>query len=66
MAMETARDFSITRTAMKAEMLDAETELELALAWRDHRDGDVGAGRSVDDLCLRDVARTADQPVHAT
>ena len=38
MAMETARDFSITRTAMKAEMLDAETELELALAWRDHRD----------------------------
>ncbi|MGC1506048.1 MAG: RNA polymerase factor sigma-32 [Sulfitobacter sp.] len=38
MANETARDFSITRTAMKAEMLDADTELELALAWRDHRD----------------------------
>ncbi|GLQ27900.1 RNA polymerase factor sigma-32 [Sulfitobacter pacificus] len=38
MAIETARDFSITRTAMKAEMLDAETEMELAIAWRDHRD----------------------------
>lgn len=26
------------RNAMKAELLDAETELELAIAWRDHRD----------------------------
>ena len=38
MAMQTAQDFSITRTAMKAEMLDAETELKLAYAWRDQRD----------------------------
>lgn len=38
MAMQTAREFSLTRTAMKAELLDAETELELAYAWRDHRD----------------------------
>ena len=38
MTLQTARDFSITRTAMKAELLDAETELELAYAWRDHRD----------------------------
>ena len=38
MALETARDISITRIAMKAEMLDAETELKLAYAWRDHRD----------------------------
>ena len=28
----------MTRTAMKAEMLDAETELKLAYAWRDERD----------------------------
>ena len=38
MAMATAQDFSLTRTAMKAELLDAETELELAYAWRDQRD----------------------------
>lgn len=38
MTMQTARDFSLTRTAMKAELLDAETELELAYAWRDQRD----------------------------
>lgn len=37
MATGDARDFSITRTAMKAEMLDAETELRLAYAWRDER-----------------------------
>jgi RNA polymerase sigma-32 factor len=29
---------SLSRTAMKAEMLDAETELKLAYAWRDDRD----------------------------
>ncbi len=28
----------LTRSAMKAEMLDADTELELARAWRDNRD----------------------------
>lgn len=38
MTLQTAREFSLTRTAMKAELLDAETELELAYAWRDHRD----------------------------
>tara|TARA_R110002072_G_scaffold13968_10_gene58178 strand:- start:982 stop:1932 length:951 start_codon:yes stop_codon:yes gene_type:complete len=38
MTLQTAQDFSLTRTAMKAEMLDAETELELAYAWRDQRD----------------------------
>ena len=37
MAMGTAQDFSLTRTAMKAELLDAETELRLAYAWRDDR-----------------------------
>ena len=37
MAMGTAQDFSLTRTAMKAELLDAETELTLAYAWRDDR-----------------------------
>ncbi|MGB3244759.1 MAG: RNA polymerase factor sigma-32 [Sulfitobacter sp.] len=37
MAQRDARDFSLTRTAMKAEMLDAETELKLAYAWRDER-----------------------------
>ena len=38
MALDNARDFSLTRTAMKAELLDAETELRLAYAWRDQRD----------------------------
>jgi RNA polymerase sigma-32 factor len=38
MTLQTAQDFSLTRTAMKAEMLDADTELELAYAWRDQRD----------------------------
>ncbi|APE44731.1 RNA polymerase factor sigma-32 [Sulfitobacter alexandrii] len=38
MTMQTAREFSLTRTAMKAELLDADTELELAYAWRDNRD----------------------------
>ncbi|MFT4706397.1 MAG: RNA polymerase sigma-32 factor [Ascidiaceihabitans sp.] len=38
MASEIAREKSFARTAMKAEMLDAETELKLAYAWRDHRD----------------------------
>jgi len=31
-------DFSLPRLAMRAEMLDAETELKLAYAWRDDRD----------------------------
>ncbi|SFE05297.1 RNA polymerase, sigma 32 subunit, RpoH [Sulfitobacter brevis] len=38
MTLQTAHDFSLTRTAMKAELLDAETELTLAYAWRDQRD----------------------------
>ena len=31
-------DQTLSRTAMKAELLDAETEHALAVAWRDHRD----------------------------
>ncbi|WP_299044295.1 RNA polymerase factor sigma-32 [uncultured Tateyamaria sp.] len=38
MPLDTARDMSLSRTAMKAELLDAETELRLAYAWRDDRD----------------------------
>ena len=38
MALDHVRDVSITRVAMKAELLDAETELRLAYAWRDERD----------------------------
>ncbi|MEO9778589.1 MAG: RNA polymerase factor sigma-32 [Sedimentitalea sp.] len=38
MALDTQNDMSLSRTAMKAEMLDAETELKLAYAWRDERD----------------------------
>ncbi|MEO0381518.1 MAG: RNA polymerase factor sigma-32 [Pseudomonadota bacterium] len=38
MPLDTAREFSLSRTAMKAELLDAETELRLAYAWRDERD----------------------------
>ena len=36
--MDTLQDMSLSRLAMKAELLDAETELKLAYAWRDHRD----------------------------
>ncbi|WP_281972522.1 RNA polymerase factor sigma-32 [Ruegeria faecimaris] len=38
MALDSANDFSMSRRAMKAELLDAETELKLAYAWRDQRD----------------------------
>lgn len=38
MALDNVREISLTRTAMKAELLDAETELRLAYAWRDERD----------------------------
>ena len=38
MALDNVRDMSLSRTAMKAELLDAETELRLAYAWRDERD----------------------------
>ena len=38
MALDNVREVSLSRTAMKAEMLDAETELKLAYAWRDDRD----------------------------
>jgi RNA polymerase sigma-32 factor len=38
MALDFTQDRSMTRKAMKAEMLDADTERALAIAWRDHRD----------------------------
>lgn len=38
MALDGLNDTTLSRIAMKAEMLDAETELKLAYAWRDHRD----------------------------
>ncbi|SLN38318.1 RNA polymerase factor sigma-32 [Roseisalinus antarcticus] len=38
MAFDGAADHSLSRQAMKAELLDAETELRLAYAWRDQRD----------------------------
>ncbi|WP_424987624.1 RNA polymerase factor sigma-32 [Microbulbifer sp. S227A] len=38
MALDSQNDMSLTRKAMKAELLDAETELRLAHAWRDDRD----------------------------
>ena len=38
MALDGVNDHSLSRKAMKAEMLDAETELRLAYAWRDDRD----------------------------
>ncbi|MEM1076201.1 MAG: RNA polymerase factor sigma-32, partial [Pseudomonadota bacterium] len=37
MALDTTRDMTLSRQAMKAELLDAETELKLAYAWRDDR-----------------------------
>ncbi|MFV0245285.1 MAG: RNA polymerase factor sigma-32 [Qingshengfaniella sp.] len=38
MASEHDREQSLSRTARRAELLDAETELQLAYAWRDRRD----------------------------
>ncbi len=38
MSTESAIDQSLSRRAMQAELLDAETELRLAYAWRDQRD----------------------------
>ncbi len=38
MALDGFTDQTMTRRAMKAELLDAETELRLAYAWRDQRD----------------------------
>ena len=38
MALDAPTDMTLSRKAMKAELLDAETELKLAYAWRDHRD----------------------------
>lgn len=38
MAFDGFSDQKMTRNAMKAELLDADTERELALAWRDKRD----------------------------
>ena len=38
MSRDASRTSSMSRAAMKAEMLDAETERALAYAWRDQRD----------------------------
>ncbi|MFN4193539.1 MAG: RNA polymerase factor sigma-32 [Tabrizicola sp.] len=38
MALDGYTDLNVSRQAMKAELLDAETELQLARAWRDSRD----------------------------
>jgi RNA polymerase sigma-32 factor len=38
MALDGLSDQTLSRMAMRAELLDAETELRLAYAWRDHRD----------------------------
>ena len=38
MPLDGNQDRALTRTAMRAEMLDADTERALALAWRDERD----------------------------
>ena len=35
MALDNNTNMSLTRKAVKAELLDAETELQLAYAWRD-------------------------------
>ncbi|MEL7026824.1 MAG: RNA polymerase factor sigma-32, partial [Pseudomonadota bacterium] len=38
MALDGFSDQTLSRRAMQAELLDAETELKLAFAWRDERD----------------------------
>ena len=42
MAFDGVSEKMFSRRAMKAELLDAETELQLAYAWRDHRDEQAG------------------------
>ena len=41
MPLDGPQDNLVSRQAMKAELLDAETESQLAYAWRDHRDVDA-------------------------
>ena len=41
MPLDDHSDRNFSRSAMKAELLDAQTELELAYAWRDHGDEDA-------------------------
>ena len=38
MPLDADQPTDMSRAAMKAELLDAETELQLAYAWRDQRD----------------------------
>ena len=38
MALDGYTDLNVSRQAMKAELLDAETEIRLARAWRDQHD----------------------------
>ena len=38
MALDIGGDRALSRKAMKAELLDAETELQLAYAWKNNRD----------------------------
>jgi hypothetical protein len=38
MALDFGADRALSRKAMKAELLDAETELQLAYAWKNNRD----------------------------
>ena len=38
MALDIGADRALSRKAMKAELLDAETELQLAYAWKNNRD----------------------------
>jgi len=40
MTLDTSYEKRLQKTAMKAEMLDVDTEYELAVAWRDHKDED--------------------------
>ena len=37
MALDIGADRALSRKAMKAELLDAETELQLAYAWKNNR-----------------------------
>lgn len=51
MALDSFNDHTLSRRAMKAELLDAETELKLAYAWRDQRD-EVALHRLITALSL--------------
>ena len=65
MALDGYTDQKMSRQAMKAELLDAETEARLAYAWRDQRDEQaLVADRGYDSRAIIDLVRKAGGEAH--